>query len=324
MNKKEILKYLKGQDDKGLFKEADRVTRQYCGNKVFIRGIIEISNKCSRNCHYCGLRKDNKNIIRYKMTLDEVIDAVEEMRGKGIKTVVLQSGDDPCIECDEICALISGIKNVDSDMAVTLSLGEKSVESYKAFKKAGADRYLLKHETFNSLLYKKMHPGQNLDERVEALKKLKELGYQIGTGNIVGLPGQTMEDLADDIIFMKDLGPHMIGIGPFIPQSSTLLKGYPHGDPRLTLRVLALIRISLKYPYLPVTTALSSVLKTAQLSALSTSANVLMYDFTPEKYRENYCIYDNKIKTEKEESEKNIKLANKIPAYGRGDIVISE
>ncbi|MEA3305981.1 MAG: [FeFe] hydrogenase H-cluster radical SAM maturase HydE, partial [Candidatus Omnitrophota bacterium] len=277
MKKEEIVKYLKAGKISGLFKKADAARKLYCGDKIFIRGIIEFSNFCVRDCLYCGLRKSNKKLKRYRMKIPEIRALSFRIIEKGIKTIVLQSGDDFFYTKDTLCKLISGIKKRCPDIAVTLSLGERPLDDYKAFKAAGADRYLLKHETANSSLYSKLHPRQELKTRLKILKHLRKLGYQVGAGNIVGLPFQSPEDLADDILFMRNLDVDMAGIGPFIPQKDTPLRGYPSGSLDLTLKVLALTRIAVKDTHLPATTALAALNPGAgQLLGFQAGANVIM------------------------------------------------
>ena len=238
-----------------IFKKADSVRKKLCGGEIHIRGIIEFSNYCCRSCLYCGLRRQNKNITRYRMPPDEIIGLSNKIIQCGVKTVILQSGDDFGYNRKALSDIIYKIKGANPEMAITLSLGERPFDDYKAFRDAGADRYLLKHETANPKLYKRLHPGQTLKGRIKILGYLKKLGYQVGAGNIVGLPGQTPGDLADDILLMKDIDVDMAGIGPFIPQKDTPLSGSPHGSLELTLMVLALARIVTGNAHLPATTA---------------------------------------------------------------------
>ncbi len=282
-----------------VFKESFNARLNFLGPKVWIRGIIEFSNFCIRNCLYCGLRRDNKNLLRYRMSIEEIIDTAKKVIDSGIKTIVLQSGDDFFYREDDICKIIDKIKSYSKDIAITLSIGERSFEEYKSFKQAGADRYLLKHETANEILYEKLHPNQSFQRRKQILFYLKTLGYQVGAGNIVGLPNQTLLDIAEDILFMKKLGVDMAGIGPFMPQKDTPLSNCPQGSFELTLRVLALTRIMLKTPHLPATTAAISSCED-KIETLKkcfyAGADVVMVNFTPEEYRLNYKIYDRRKK----------------------------
>lgn len=240
MDRDEILYYLKTSDTgEELFQKADEVRKKHCGDEVHIRGIIEFSNHCCRNCLYCGLRKNNGNLNRYRIKEDEIVSLALYIASLGVKTIVLQSGDDFFYTQSMICRIIERIKE-HADVAITLSVGERPFEDHRAFKLAGADRYLLKHETANEELYKKLHPHQSLRIRLEILEYLRKTGYQIGAGNIVGLPGQTMDDLCADILLLKELDADMSSVGLFISQRDTPLSQFLRGDLSLALRVLAL------------------------------------------------------------------------------------
>ena len=319
MDKKEILKYLKEKDTQKLFKISSSVCKEFIGEKVFIRGIIEFSNFCCRDCLYCGLRRSNKNLKRYRMKESEIIDLALKIADLGIKTVVLQSGDDFYYTRKVICRIISKIKKK-KNIAITLSVGERPFEDYLAFKEAGADRYLLKHETINPKLYEFLHPHQTLKQRIKILEYLRKIGFQIGAGMIVGLPFQTLEDLAEDILFLKELDPDMAGIGPFIPQKDTPLGKFRKGDLILTLKVLSLVRILTKDTHLPATTALGSLgFQEAQVLGLRIACNVIMPNFTPLQYRGDYKIYDDKIEISLEEAKRIILKAGKKISFERGD-----
>ncbi len=243
LNKKTIIDYLR--DDKNqesLFSEADRARKTHLGDSAQLRGVIHFSSYCRCNDLYCGLLRDNKDCKRFRMTEDIIVDTAQAIAESGLKTVVLQSGEDPFFTRDVMSSVIKRIRD-NSDIAVTLSLGERSRDDMTAFRDAGAERYLMKHETMNPKLYKKMRSGLELEDRINAINMLRETGYQVGTGNIVGLPGQTIDDLADDILFFQDFQPDMINIGPFIPHAQTPLKDEPSGDFDLLLRVFALTRI---------------------------------------------------------------------------------
>ncbi len=316
----EIVHYLEddGVEDE-LFKKADKVRKKYCGNDVHLRGIIEFSNYCCRNCLYCGLRRENRNVPRYRIKKEEGVDLALKIASLGVRTIVLQSGDDLCYPRESICEIISGIKK-NVDVAITLSVGERPMNDYNAFRDAGADRYLLRHEAADFSLYAKLHPGQNLKKRLKILEYLKKLGYQIGAGNIVGLPGQTLKNLADDILLLKELDVDMAGIGPFIPQKDTPLKNSPPGDLNLTLRVLALARILTKNSHLPATTALATLdPREGQLLGFKFGCNVIMPDFTPENYRQNYVIYDHKIRVDLERAKTVISQAGRKISSDKGD-----
>jgi len=273
-----------------LFAAADRVRKEQMGDEIYLRGIIEFSSHCERNCLYCGLRKGNSRLGRYRMTVDEIVGTAQEIADTGIPTVVLQSGEDPFYTCDKICEMVSRVKQ-ETDLIVTLSIGEKSFADFQAFQKAGADRYLLKHETVSLELYKYLRPGCQRDARLQCLRWLKQLGYETGTGNMVGLPGQTFEILADDLLIMKLLDADMLGIGPFIAHPDTPLAGIDNDDLELTLRVLAIARLLTRNTNIPATTALATLHPQARHQALQAGANVVMPDFTPDIYKGGYDIY---------------------------------
>ena len=273
-----------------LFAAADRVRKNEVGDEIFLRGIIEFSNVCERNCLYCGLRKSNENLSRYRMTDDEILATARQIEKTGIPTVVLQSGEDSFYTSDKVCRLVKRINN-ETGLVITLSIGERPVADYRAFQQAGAGRYLLKHETASLDLYKYLRPGCQLDHRVQCLRSLAHLGFETGTGNIVGLPGQTLEILADDLLVMKLLNADMLGIGPFIAHPDTPLAGIVFDDLDLTLRVLAIARLLTRDTNIPATTALATMNLQARLQALQAGANVVMPDFTPEIYKSRYDIY---------------------------------
>ena len=320
MDKKEIIERLRKENSAGLFEEADDIRKIFCGDEVHIRAIIEFSNYCCRSCLYCGLRRENRNILRYRMSPDEIAELASKISQCGLKTIVLQSGDDFGYSQKALCRIIERIREENSGIAITLSIGERPLDDYKAFRDAGADRYLLKHETANHKLYERLHPGRTSKRRREILEHLKELGYQIGAGNIVGLPGQTLEDLADDILLLKDLDADMAGIGPFIPQKDTPLKHSPCGNLELTLKVLSISRILTKNVHLPATTALATLdPNEGQLSGFKAGCNVIMPDFTPEYYRKDYTIYDSKARVNLERVKELISKAGRSISKSKGD-----
>ncbi len=237
--------------------EADRLRQEYVGNGIHLRALIEFSNYCIRNCAYCGIRRDNKKLPRYRMSPQEIIKTAAEAAEKGFLSVVLQSGDDLTYDPQVLAEVIREIKK--TGIAVTLSVGERPERDYAIWRETGADRYLLKFETSDSKLYRRLHPGSSLDKRLECIKQLKKLEYQTGSGNMVGLPGQTAAMLAEDIILMHRLKLDMAGIGPFLPHPATPLKDFPAGNLNLTLRVLALTRLLLPWSHLPATTALRNI-----------------------------------------------------------------
>lgn len=286
--------------------------REYCGDTVHIRGIIEFSNVCVRSCLYCGLRKENRALPRYRMTEKQILETVDFIASSGVSTVVLQSGDDPGFPAPAICSIIRRVKSRYPAMAVTLSVGERPRAEYRAFRQAGADRYLLKHETANPRLYEFIHPGQNLEGRLATLQYLRGLGFEVGAGMVVGLPGQTLEDLADDILLLKSLNADMAGIGPFIPQKDTPLGDWPAGSLALALKALALARIVAPEANLPATTAVATIdARQGLRKALGCGANVVMCDFTPQIFREHYRIYDGKKRVSLEEARRAIRVIHR-------------
>ncbi len=320
MKKDEILWYLETpSDETGLFEQSDKVRSTYCGQTVHIRGIIEFSNHCVRNCLYCGLRHNNAYLSRYRIEADEIIALAHSIVLSGIKTIVLQSGDDFHYSQATMCRIISTIKEKTS-AAITLSVGERPFEDYLAFKEAGADRYLLKHETANETLYEKLHPRQSLKNRLAALEYLRKIGFQIGTGNIVGLPGQTLDDLCADILLMQDMDPDMASVGVFIPQKQTPLAELSQGNTLLSLKIIALTRIVTKNSHIPITTALATAEpKEGLVKGLKAGANVIMPNFTPPSYRKDYNIYDNKAHIDLKKTKSAILEANRIIATDQGN-----
>ena len=293
MNKKEILEILKDDSiNSTLFNEADKIRRKECGNIVHLRGLIEFSNVCRRNCLYCGINYKNKNVVRYTMSEDEILSCAKDAAELGFKTVVLQSGEGDNVSLDKMCSIIEKIKEL--NVALTLSLGEKTKQEYKAYKDSGADRYLLRIETTDEKLYKKMHPDGDFKNRINCLYTLKELGYETGTGILVGLPYQEIDSYADDILFFKKLNADMIGLGPFIAHSQTELKNAKNGDLTLALKVMALTRIIMPKINIPATTAMETIEKNGRIKALKSGANVVMPNITPENIKENYSIYPDK------------------------------
>lgn len=320
MTKKQILDYLQYAPYDVLFKEAQNVGREYCGKSVFVRGIVDFSNTCVRNCLYCGLRRDNTALSRYRMSIEEIFFAVGTAAEQGIQSVILQSGDDFSYTCQTICLLIQKIKKQYPSMAVTLSIGERPDEEYRAFYEAGADRYLLKVETTNRELYERLHPAQTLTERMRILDTLRSIGYQVGTGTIIGLPFQRLSDIAEDIVFLGSAPVDMIGVGPFVPQSNTTLKEYTSPDLSLVLKVLALLRVMTKNTLLPATTALATIDPVkGQSFGLKAGCNVIMCDFTPALYRKQYRIYDHKAAVTVNRALHAIAQERLIASYERGD-----
>jgi len=292
LNKEEILNFLSSNDDE-LFKLADKVRKENIGDEVHLRGLIEFSNYCKQNCLYCGIRRDNKDCIRYRLEPEQIIEFAQKACGYGYKTVVLQSGEDPYYTAEKMQYILSEIKKL--DMAITLSTGEKTLDEYKAYKEAGADRFLIRIETTDRELYKNLHPNMDFDNRVECLRNLYKLGYEVGTGSLVGLPNQTLESLADDILFFKEINADMVGIGPFIPNPNTPLSEEVGGAFDLALRVMAVTRLVLPYANIPATTAMETLNPNGRIIALQSGANVVMPNVTEGDYRKFYELYPGKI-----------------------------
>jgi biotin synthase len=276
-----------------LFNFADTVRKEFCGEGILLRGIIEFSNFCGKECFYCGLNKNNRKLKRYRLSRQELLASVAYLASCNIKTVVLQSGEDPALDARWLSDIIRQIKS-EFNLTVTLCVGERALDDYKLWKESGADRYLLKMETADETLYASMHPQMSFLQRLNCLDVLRELGYQVGSGNIVGLPGQTLKTIARDIIFFKQGNFDMIGIGPFIPHQDTPFAGQQKGRALLTLKVLALTRMVTRNTHLPATTALGSLDKDYRREGLKCGANVLMPNFTPLPYRKFYEIYPQK------------------------------
>ncbi len=293
-SKEEIVRRLK--DDAGqkeLLKEADKVRHDNVGDEVHLRGLIEFSNICRNNCMYCGIRRDNKQLQRYRMSEEELIETARRGAELGFKTIVMQSGEDMYYNTDRMCRIVETIKKF--DVAVTLSMGERNYAEYKAFRNAGADRYLMRIETTDKDLYHKLDPEMSWQHRYECLLMLKELGYELGTGSMVGLPEQSIESIADDLLFMQKLEVDMAGIGPFIPHQQTPLKDAAGGTLDLALRTMALMRIMLPDINIPATTAMESLHPQGRIKALQGGANVVMPNITEGEYRKLYELYPGKI-----------------------------
>lgn len=299
--KEDILYFLETrnpEEKEALFRRADEVRRRFIGDVIHLRAIIEFSNYCRRGCLYCGINRNCINTVRYRIPVDELIEIAGNAVKKGYQTLVLQSGEDPWYSVKDYEDIIRGIKSF-GDVAITLACGEKSESEYRAFFKAGADRYLLKHETSDIQLYQRLNPGMSYHNRIHCLKVLKSIGFQTGSGIMIGLPGQTTASLADDILLFLNLDIDMIGCGPFIAHPATGLKENDMDREDITYRVLALNRIVTRDTHLPATTALSTINATdARKLALTRGADVVMPNETPHKYRQYYEIYPNKKRTE--------------------------
>ena len=319
-SKQEIIEILRDDSkNEWLLSLANRIRRENVGDEVHLRGLIEFSNICKSTCKYCGLRCENKNIERYRIQPEDIIFYAQKAVDMGYKTIVLQSGEDKFFSKDVMCEIIKEIKKL--DVALTLSIGERSFEEYKAFRDSGADRYLIRIETTDRNLYSQMHPNMGFDNRVRCLKDLKALGVETGTGCLVGLPGQTVESLADDILFFKEIGADMVGIGPFIAHPDTPLKDEPNGDFILALKVMALTRILLPDINIPATTAMETLNPNGRIIALQSGANVVMPNVTVTEFREKYEIYPGKVEISdcsREIIEEKINSIDRVIASGYG------
>lgn len=315
-SRNDIIEILKDDlNNDWLFSLADKTRKEYVGDEVHLRGLIEFSNICKRQCKYCGLRCEDKFIDRYRISKENIISYAEHAVNMGYKTIVLQSGEDEYYNTDLMCEIIEGIKKL--GVALTLSIGEKTYEEYKAFKEAGADRYLIRIETTDKTLYNQMHPNMDFDNRVRCLENLGRLGYEVGTGCLVGLPNQTIESLADDILFFKEINADMVGIGPFIPHPHTPLKDSATGSFTLALKVMALTRILLKDINIPATTAMETLNPNGRIIALQSGANVVMPNVTTTEYRAKYEIYPNKICINENPDKCKGCISAKIQSIGR-------
>ena len=316
-----------GEYDEALRKAADEVRRERYGDAVYLRGLIEFTSYCKNNCLYCGLRASNAKAQRYRLSKEEILACCAEGYELGFRTFVLQGGEDPYYTDDIICDIISAIRSEYSDCAITLSIGEKPRESYKRYFEAGANRYLLRHETADPAHYAKLHPdNMSADNRRRCLFDLKEIGYQVGSGFMVGSPYQTTDNLIADLRFLQELQPDMIGIGPYITHRDTPFRDEKSGSVELTLRMLSILRLMFPYALLPSTTALGTIHPTGRELGLKSGANVVMPNLSPTAVREKYSIYDNKICTGEESArcrdclELRIKAAGYRAVTARGDV----
>ena len=299
-----LLKYITDAEREVLREAAQQTAQAVFGNKIYIRGLVEISSICKRDCYYCGLRRSNPNAVRYRLTPEQILSCCEHGYALGFRTFVLQGGEDGFFSDEIVCGIVREIKRRCPDCAVTLSLGERGDESFRRLRKAGADRYLLRHETADLTHYAKLHPdSMSGAERQRQLFALKQIGYQTGAGFMVGSPYQTAENLADDLLFLKKLQPQMCGIGPFIPHKDTAFRDFSQGSLELTLTLLAVIRLMHPHILLPATTALGTIHPQGRELGIMHGANVVMPNLSPLEHRKDYAIYDNKICTGDEAAE---------------------
>ena len=316
LSKEEIIELLKN-DSEGLFNAADEVRKEYVGDEVHLRALLEFSNICRCNCFYCGLRGENKSAERYRLSKEEIVDLAAKAVSYGYRTIVMQSGEDLYFTADYLADILKEIKKLEPTPAITLSIGERSYEEYKILKEAGADRFLLRIEKTDRNLYKRLHTNMDFDNRVRCLKDLKSLGYEMGTGSLIGLPDQTLESIADDILFFKEIGADMIGVGPFIPHKETPLKDAKGGTFELARKVMAIIRLLMPDINIPATTAMETLNPNGRLIALQSGANVVMPNATEGDYRRKYEIYPGKICVNDSPAQCRGCISSKIESIGR-------
>lgn len=300
-----------------LHQQAREVANGIYENKVYIRGLIEFTNYCKNDCLYCGIRRSNAKANRYRLTKEEILDCCKVGYELGFRTFVLQGGEDPYFTDDRICEIVSAIRTAYPDCAITLSIGEKEKESYERYYKAGANRYLLRHETADEAHYQYLHPKElSLAHRKQCLWDLKEIGYQVGCGFMVGSPHQTKDTLYEDLMFIKELQPHMVGIGPFIPQQDTPFAKETAGTMEETLRLLSIIRLIHPHVLLPATTALGTIHPLGREKGIQAGANVVMPNLSPVEVRDKYKLYDNKICTGDEAAECRFCMQRRMESIG--------
>lgn len=331
LTKEELLYIIENADKEQreyIIHKAHETRMKHYGDKVFLRGLIEFTNYCKNDCYYCGIKRSNDNADRYRLTLEQILHCCKVGYELGFRTFVLQGGEDGYFSDDRIVEMVKTIKQQYPDCAITLSIGEKSYESYKRYYEAGADRYLLRHETANEEHYEKLHPKElSLKNRKQCLYDLKDIGYQVGAGFMVGSPYQSYENLAEDLLFLKELEPHMVGIGPFIPHKDTKFKDEKQGTLEMTILMVALTRLLLPKALLPATTALGTIHSQGRELGIKAGANVVMPNLSPRVVRDKYSLYDNKICTGDEAAECRYCIERRINFAGfqvelsRGDYI---
>jgi biotin synthase len=315
-----LLHYITTEDSEeaeALFAAAREVRERHYGTDVYFRGLVEFTNYCKNDCYYCGIRRSNSRAERYRLSLDQILECCRAGDALGFRTFVLQGGEDPWFSDERVVEMIQAIRREFPEHAITLSIGERQRESYEAFFRAGANRYLLRHESACEAHYAKLHPPKMSGaERKQCLFTLKEIGYQVGAGFMVGTPFQTPENLLEDLRFIRELEPHMVGIGPFIPQKDTPFGEYPGGGLELTLRMVALTRLLLPRALIPATTALGTISPAGRERGLLAGANVVMPNLSPTEVRKLYALYDNKICTGDEAAECRRCMEGRIRLFG--------
>ena len=300
-----------------MVEQAQEVALLHFGNKIYIRGLIEISNCCRNNCYYCGIRKGNPNIERYRLSRESILNCCKQGYELGFRTFVLQGGEDPALTNDQIEMTVARIRQEYPDCAITLSLGEKSREAYERFFRAGANRYLLRHETYNELHYRQLHPAEMSGKRrLQCLADLKEIGYQTGTGIMVGSPGQTVEHIIEDLLFIEKLRPEMIGIGPFLPHHDTPFAEYPSGTAEQTILLLSIFRLMHPSALIPATTALATLIPDGRERGILAGANVVMPNLSPREERRKYELYNDKASLGAESAEGLAALQKQLKTIG--------
>ena len=304
-------------DEEYLFAAARETAETVFHKQVYLRGLVEFTNYCKNDCYYCGIRCGNRAAERYRLTEEKILSCCDSGAELGFRTFVLQGGEDPYYTDERVCSIVRAIKERHPDCAVTLSIGEKSYESYKKYYDAGADRYLLRHETADEEHYAKLHPAvMSGAHRKQCLRDLKAIGYQVGCGIMVGSPFQTIDTICEDLVFMQELQPHMIGIGPFLAHKDTPFRDEPNGSVETTLRLLAILRLLFPKVLLPATTALGTADALGREKGILAGANVLMPNLSPVSVRGKYLLYDGKICTGEEAAECNVCLRNRIERIG--------
>lgn len=306
-----------------LHSQADEARRSVFGNKVYIRGLIEFTNYCRNDCLYCGIRRSNANAERFRLTKERILDCAAAGYELGFRTFVLQGGEDPYYTDERMVDIIGSLRRAFPECAITLSFGEKQHDSYQAYFDAGANRYLLRHETANPAHYAKLHPHElSLENRIKCLEDLKQIGFQVGCGFMVGSPYQTYSDMVRDLIFIKDFDPHMVGIGPFIPHRDTPFGDRSAGTAEMTLKLLSMVRLMLPKVLLPATTALNTIDPKGRIKGICAGANVVMPNLSPQDTRAKYLLYDNKLCTGDEAAESLMRLKRDMREIGY-EVVVS-